>query len=536
MAREERTLFIVRKDRAVLDLKKWICTGAVLLGGFFLFPLTLKAADLQLEERGNGFLLPTTFDLKAADGSFLRSPELDPAFFAPGTRGEEEELELENGYVARKTWTSGRDGEGACPSISVYDTDGNEVYRAGRNGCGDLVVFLKDQEGNTLLSEYTSVKTRYEDGKCSYIFEDEAKPINMEQYDAEKNVTHNEHYTSAADDTQGDLINSFDTYWDEDGAMKNSQLIADGQVLSTWDGTVEMEFDDFVYEVKEPVDLTKQEWKMLEPCFVEGSRTICPTYTSAMAGQPLTGIKVIMVNEAGEERESIMYFTEAHIDIMEDDQVMVRRHVEGVGDERVVYYDVIKKQCPLYLYDELLANVELVEARSPKAEAMFAKQQELEQKKRDAVIRGSARQAAEAAPEGTEAQSTNTSTYSERDGEPLWTQKVVGDVVPIDGKIPVTLETWEHDGHVLLTLRDEAGNIVKSSDMGADKSHTNYQYVYFTDLSLLDNGMVVFMVAGTDDAGMSGNLNQFDQGTTDTDQGSTGITSYYQDWGGSGDE
>ena len=72
--------------------------------------------------------------------------------------------------------------------------------------------------------------------------------------------------------------------------------------------------------------------------------------------------------------------------------------------------------------------------------------------------------------------------------------------------------------------------------MGADKSHTNYQYVYFTDLSLLDNGMVVFMVAGTDDAGMSGNLNQFDQGTTDTDQGSTGITSYYQDWGGSGDE
>ena len=169
------------------------------------------------------------------------------------------------------------------------------------------------------------------------------------------------------------------------------------------------------------------------------------------------------------------------------------------------------------------------------------RKQELEQKKRDAVIRGSERQAAETAPatESTETQSAegaNSSTYSERDGEPLWTQKVVGDVVPIGGKIPVTLETWEHDGHVLLTLRDEAGGIVKSADNGTDKSHTDYQYVYFTMIDLLDNGVVVFTLEGTDDAGMSGNLNRFGQGTVETDQGMTGDTYYYQDWGGSGNE
>ena len=318
--------------------------------------------------------------------------------------------------------------------------------------------------------------------------------------------------------------------------------IINGEVVSSWEDTDVITFDDFEYQVKEPLNLTKQEWKMLEPCFVEGDHHICPTYTSALAGQPLTGIKVIMVNEAGEEKETVMYFTDAHIDIMEDENVLIRRHVEYAdgtnGTEPVIRYDVIKKQCPLYLYDEMFASAELVECRSPKAEEMFRRQQELEQKKRDAVIRGSERQIEETDSAGGDAAAggeqegsapSNSSTYSERDGEPLWTQKVVGDVVPIDGKIPVMLETWEHDGHVLLTLRDEDYNIVKSADLGADKSHTNYEYVYFTELDLLDNGMVVFTIAGTDDAGMSGNLNQFDQGVTDTDKGSTGITSYYQD-------
>lgn len=531
MGREERISSIVHKESFVCAIKKWLCLCGVLFCGLFLFPLTLQAADLLLEDRGNGFLLPKTFDLKASDGSFLKSPKLDPALFAPGTRGEEEELKLENGFVARKTWTSSGDDEGAYPTISVYDADGNEVYRAGRDACGELVVFLKDQEGNTLLSKYTSVETRYEDGQCYYDHMDEADPIDMEQYDAGENVTHHEHYTRSSDASTGEelppIINAFDTYWDENGAMKNSQLIVNGQVASTWDGTVEMEFDDFVYELKDPVNLTKKEWKILEPCFEEGDHHICPSYTSAMAGQPLIPVKVIMVNDDGEERESIMYFTDAHNQIMEDDEVMVRRHVEGVGDEMVIYYDVIKKKCPLYLYDELLASTELMEVRSPEAEAMFAKQEELEKKKREAVIRGSDRQTA-AAPETESTDDGKGSTYSERDGESVWNQKIVGDVVPINGKVPTTLETWEHDGHVLLTLRDDDGNIVQSADLGSDKSHTEYQYVYFTDLSLLDNGMVVFMVAGTDDAGMSGNMNQINQGTTDTDQGSTGITTYYQ--------
>lgn len=103
---------------------------------------------------------------------------------------------------------------------------------------------MKDQEGNTLLSNYSSRAFRYEDGQHLY------------------------------------------TDYDEEEA----RVIV---------------FDDFEYTPKEPLNLTKQEWKMLEPCFVEGDHHICPTYTSALAGQPLTGIKVIMVNDAGEEKETV---------------------------------------------------------------------------------------------------------------------------------------------------------------------------------------------------------------------------------------
>lgn len=505
------------------------------------FPISAKAKELTLTDQGNGFYLPDTFELKGADGSFLTAPLIDPSLFAAGVEQEPEELTLENGMRAEKWWVKveGED-ELAFPCISVYDVAGNEIYRAGRDGCGDLSVYLRDADGNTLLSRYTRYEVKYEDGQQKGTSLDLSEPWDMEQFDASKNVTHYESYTRSYDKETGEeyspLINSYDTYWDEDGAVKNQQLVINGEAVSTWDEANTIVFDDFEYTVKEPVAMSKQEWKMLEPCFTEGDHHICPAYTTALAGQPVVGIKVVMVNDAGEEKESVMYFTETHLDIMEDENVLIRRHVEygdgTEGTEPVVYYDVIKKQCPLYLYDEMFANTTLIECRSPKAEEMFQKQQELEQKKKDAIIRGSTRAAAMDTEAGEAAEG---STYSERDGEPVWTQRIVGDVVPINGMVPEVLETWEHDGHVLLTLRDAAGNIVNSADNGSDKSHTEYQYVYFTMLSLLDNGMVIFQVAGTNQEGMGGNLNGINNSQYETDQGTTGGTDYYNDYS-TGDE
>ena len=519
-------------------IKKLIVTLSVMLAGALFLPAAVKAEDLTLVDKGNGFYLPATFNLKASDGSMLKSPKMDPSLWEAGTPGEGEELALEDGKTARKWWIEV--GGVSYPCVSVYDQNGDEVYRAGRNRCGELTVYLKDEEGNTLLSDYTKYEMRYQGGKEVASYTDLAEPRSMEQFDAAKNVTHYESYTPSSDAVTGEelppIINAHDAYWDENGAVKNNQLIINGEVASTWDDSDAIVFDDFEYTIKEPVTMTKQEWKMLEPCYTEGDTHICPSYTTALAGQPLVGVKVPMLNDQGEYVESIMYFTEPHLQIMEDENVLVRRHVEypdgTSAEEPVIYYDVILKHCPLYLYDELFASETITVATSKKAEEMFQKQEELQKAREEAIIRGSERRPDETETLGS-TEAAAGGNPSMRDGDPVWTQKIVGDVVPINGKVPETMETWDHDGHILVTLRDADGGIVASADFGAEgKGHTDYKYVYFTELALIDNGMVVFRVEGTDDAGMGGNLGMVDYGTTDTDQGPSGITQYIDTYEG----
>ncbi len=495
--------------------------------GLFLFPVTTHASELTLKDYGNGFYLPTTFELKGADGSMLTAPTMDPSVWKPGTWQEKEEMELDNGMTATKWWKKAEDGK-AYPCISVYDEEGTEVFRAGRDMANQLVVFMEDSAGNTLYSDYTVTKLRYQEGKAASFSTDNACPRSMEQFDASSNSTHRESYTYDPDGKEEPIITAYDSYWDENGFSEKNQMIIEGQVVSEWKDGEGIFFEDFEYSLREPASLTKEQWKSIEPCFQEGDYHICPAYTYLMAGQTLEPVKILKTREDGEVIESIMYFTQAHIEIMEDEDVMVRRSIRE-GEERVIHYDVILKKCPLYLYDELLASPTITVARSAKAEEMFRKQDEYQQKLKDAVVKGTDRMGNVSETDGTAGEGTQAAAASSTmiNGNTSWTQKIVGDVVAINGMVPEYCITMESNGHVLLNIYDRDYNFICGSDNGTDKGFTDYQYVYFTMVSIIDNGGVILRVDGTNDAGMSGNLGHINNGQTETDNGMSGVTDYY---------
>ncbi len=112
-----------------------------------------------------------------------------------------------------------------------------------------------------------------------------------------------------------------------------------------------------------------------------------------------------------------------------------------------------------------------------------------------------------------------------RDGFPVYTQKITGDAVPINGMVPVWCETWIKDGHYLVTLRDDKFNIVKSTELPAGNWY-DHSFVYFTMLSVMDSNNVIFTIAGTDSS-VSGNLNYYQYSDDiETENGYTGADQY----------
>ena len=499
------------------------------IGVMILLPIKTQAKELKIKDYGNGFYLPEDFDLRDSDGKILTAPKLDTSLWGAGTYEEEQEMQLDNGLKAVKWWKKTDNGK-AFPCVSVYNESGKEVYRAGRDNCNELVVYMGNEEGDTMLSHYTKTTVRYEDGTTVAYVEDCAQPRSMEQYYADERRSRSEGYNYDPDSKDAEpMITANETYWDGEGFRERGETIINGQVVSSYRDVDVVQFDDWEFTVQEPVALTKEKVKRLEPCFEEGDTHICPSYTSLLEGQPLVAFNTVTIDENGEQVSTIRYYLKEHLEIMEENGFIIRPHLEnGKDGAPYIMYDVIKKECPLYLYDELLASEPpAVKVTSAKAEEMFKKQDELLKNKKAAIIKGEDRQA-----EVESDDKVGPSNYSEKNGEPTWTQKIVGDVVPISGGTPVYCVTRLWEGHVFVEILDANMQLLDKEDYAFGTDYTNYEYVYFTMIDILDNGTCVFMIAGTDDAGKGGNLNRTSMGDVETENGMTGNTTYYQDWGG----
>ncbi len=517
------------------NIRSYICSVAaavaIVTGGMMMIPIKAQAEELTLVDYGDGFYLPEDFNLRDSDGKIYTAPKLDTSQWGAGTYEDEKEMQLDNGMKAVRWWKKTDDGK-AYPCVSVYNESGKEVFRAGRDNCDELVVFMGNEEGDTMLSHYTKTTVRYEDGTTVAYVDDYEQPRSMEQYYADEKRTRSESYSYDPDskDTEP-MITTIETYWDGEGFRERGETILNGQVVSSYSDVDVIQFDDWEFALEEPVSLTKEMVKRLEPCFQEGDTHICPSYTSLLVGQPLIAFNTVTVDENGEQVSTIRYYLKEHLDIMEENGYIIRPHLEnGQDGTPYIMYDVIKKECPLYLYDELLASeTPAILVTSAKAEAMFKKQDELMQTKKDAIIKGEDRQdELESDKSGSD-----VSTNSEVNGESPRIQKIAGDVVPINGGTPVYCETRIRDGHTLVSILDADLNQLVKADYAFGTDYTNYEYVYFTMLDITDNGYCLFQIAGTDNAGMSGNFNKTSVGEMETDKGMTGDTNYYQDWGGS---
>ena len=91
--------------------------------------------------------------------------------------------------------------------------------------------------------------------------------------------------------------------------------------------------------------------------------------------------------------------------------------------------------------------------------------------------------------------------YSIDNGDEIWMQPITGDTPSINGRTPWALCTYKSaDGkQILLQIYDDAGGIITALE-GSDLKHTDYEYVYFTELNTPDSGTVTFKVAGTNES------------------------------------
>lgn len=186
----------------------------------------------------------------------------------------------------------------------------------------------------------------------------------------------------------------------------------------------------------------------------------------------------------GKVVESAYYFTKEQIEIL--------------AAENIIYYHEIMERHPDFIFpnwdNELFdpVNGKVVEAPVETAEATPEPTAEAEE---------ATPEVAEVTPEST---SEGAWVSQGSDGRTIYRQLLTGAKMPINGQIPVEVETqtWNYDGYLQITvlLYDANGNSIEAWGMINDLEHTNYEYVYFTTVSLCPDkpSESSFVVKGTD--------------------------------------
>ncbi len=117
-----------------------------------------------------------------------------------------------------------------------------------------------------------------------------------------------------------------------------------------------------------------------------------------------------------------------------------------------------------------------------------------------------------------------------RNGEPVYTQKLTGDIVPVQGLTPVWCETWVRningEIHYSVTLRDSDYKIVTTIDGPQDPEYLKYEYAYFTMFVAYEGSYTSFTLAGSDKE-VSGNLNYHQNSELETNDGTIVDDEYY---------
>ena len=459
-------------------IRKIMTLIPLLLFLLYVIPCQAKEEEItevKLIDVGHGIKIPENFDVKDENGNFVtitgvvaedwERKEVDEPYYS---------MTLDNGYRVEKSWyfVEGTDDKQGTMKVTVYNTEGEMVFFMGKAAdtttrTMELTCVMSDGEGNTIKNEYE--QQGY--GK------DFAPEYRTESFDGETLAVMNRSTYDAESDTMkeyvlnGDILNLYTKY---EYSAEGGGVCTEYRVAMMDE---EYNQDDEYYEVcsYKKDDIVAETF--IGPYLKAGAPTYGVTFTQHPSVITKKGVeyhlyKVASINDnwsteaerklmEGKVIESAYYFTKEQIEVLEA--------------ENIIYYHEIMERHPDFIFpgwdSELMdpVNGKVVEAPVETPEST------------PEVVS----ETAEASPEPV---SGGARVSQGSDGMTVYRQPLTGAKIPINGKIPVEVETQTcyYDGYLQVTifLYDANNNRIEAVGLDYDLEHTNYEYVYFTDITL----------------------------------------------------
>lgn len=486
---------------------------------------------IKMVDYGDGFVLPEKFDLTDASGNMALLDKFDPAWLCVEYDGTPVTIDLGNGYTATRKYFF-QDNYDIGLKIDkyvitmVYDTNGNLSYAIGRDGNGTAFSCMIGENGDYAYDFFS---------EPNLISNDEGKLV-----------------PGALEGELGDKISGNTTFLaytnsDENGLWQSLSRIEGFQKEQITKEYVPM-FDGM--RLKEKVEYNTEKgtkhtnYNLVKPsreglaeddgyyeefAFYEDDYqfiTLESTHVlNDMSGEVHPGT-VVQLTPSVKYRNGEAYYLFVFENREPSDYIDPSNGVlyKNQKDQTVGYFT--KEQIEIIKAEGLKSSEEIWNAHSDfwgNMELIVDEEEEevvsYEEEKKSEIVDGTQR---DIESEGEKKFTTAMGGSS---------QKIVGDLVPINGKMPAYAMTRTMvNGSIRVDILDESGETIAVG--GAfDMEHTKSKYVYFEFLDLLGNGTVIFEVVGTNDANMGGNLGGVGTGTTDTENGPTSVDSYFKTYG-----
>ncbi|MBE5831541.1 MAG: hypothetical protein E7306_07355 [Butyrivibrio sp.] len=570
----------------MIKITKQLLYVTFALAVFLLMPKTayaeIKTYELNMIDAGNGIMIPENYNnlkVKNENGEYAVLPNPTADMYEPveipfdeceySDLGWHMDMELEGGYHVTKYYLN--DITPGCEKVKdpreepsfipmtftkngfvyyeIYDDTGNFVCSYGFNPVIDVFervayvyhIKLGDEDGNCSYTNYGNIDVRQKaDYSGEYLEVNPLeKPGAISLKDVEKQVQ--EVYTSSYFVEQDGTTYQSDIYLNKRTTLKDGEIdkcyvydydtpaslekfgyepvIGDGSEESYLQETYDCKNLE-VWRFHKPIDKSgpKGPWNALQAPYYD--LQIATIRYPRYADEPFYALKLqyYFTAEWGED----VYVEDYHYFTKEDYDFLVANNITDGDVIASQYPEMMVKYSEAHYDHDAVINV-LNKAMRQHREAIDKIVQVGPEETNDADSASSKESQNDQKAETTQKGTGSNVQY--RDGFPVYTQKITGDAVPINGMVPTWCETWIKDGHYLVTLRDDSFNIVKSTELPAGDWY-NHAFVYFTMISAMDNNNVIFTIAGTDSA-VSGNLNYYQHSDDiETKNGYTGADQY----------
>jgi hypothetical protein len=562
-------------ENAIRNTIKYMLFGMFAGAIFLLTPKTVhaevKTCEIEMIDVGDGIKVPAEYNnlkVKNEKGEYYVLPNPTEQTYEPvpipfekctyGDIGWQMEKELEGGYkvteyyavdlrpnpeIVMRPQAEGlrpvKNTKYGYPYYEITDVAGNLICTYGFTSDynfirGERLVYqmmIAEEDGDISYTSYGDIHPLlYEDGSYELAVQRLEKPVAIAYKDVERQIQET-YISSTIAENDGELYQSglylsnrttlkdgeidicymydYDTpAWHEKN--NSTPVIGDGSeesYMRMWYDCKDLE--NWRFEI--PLGKDYQKGSTVPPQRYLDRQiptVVHPRYSDeAFYALKIQYFKPELMRE-GECKEDFWYFTKEDYDFLVANNITSAEVIFSQYPEMTIKYSEA-------LYDH---------------EATINALNKAMRQHRDAISKITQVNTEEEPKDGEGAEDSKTSgenagaTPQYREGYPYYTQKITGDVVPINGMTPTMCETWIKDGHYHVSLYDDNWNRVCKQDLPAGDWYT-HQYVYFTFLSVMDNNTVVFQIAGSDSP-VSGNINYVQESDIETENGYTGSTDY----------